>query len=69
MDILIQRCRWNIAKVGVKHQSINGYFVMIINGVYIFTAGLQTAFSKFGAFKIEWPGKDGMFIYYLLNLL
>jgi hypothetical protein len=55
--------------VGVKHQSINGYFIMIINGVYIFTAGLQTAFSKFGAFKIEWPGKDGMFIYYLLNLL
>lgn len=23
------------------------------------TAGLQSAFTKFGSFKIEWPGKDG----------
>jgi hypothetical protein len=54
---------WIFSASLLKRQSV----VMIINGVYIFTAGLQTAFSKFGPFKIEWPGKDGMFIYYLLN--
>lgn len=26
---------------------------------FLKTAGLQSAFTKFGSFKIEWPGKDG----------
>ena len=25
-----------------------------------FSAGLQASFNKFGSFKIEWPGRDGM---------
>ncbi|CAG2198175.1 CPEB [Mytilus edulis] len=29
-------------------------------------AGLQTSFGKFGAFKIEWPGKDG-YVYLLFE--
>ncbi|XP_078330089.1 cytoplasmic polyadenylation element-binding protein 1-like isoform X1 [Crassostrea virginica] len=29
-------------------------------------AGLQSAFSKFGSFKIEWPGKDG-YVYLLFE--
>ncbi|KAK3094681.1 hypothetical protein FSP39_004853 [Pinctada imbricata] len=29
-------------------------------------AGLQTAFNKFGVFKIEWPGKDG-YVYLLFE--
>ncbi|CAC5379237.1 CPEB [Mytilus coruscus] len=61
-------CTWSGQLPPRNHKNPTYSCKVFLGGVPwdITESGLQTSFGKFGAFKIEWPGKDG-YVYLLFE--